>query len=54
MGESTDTDGTMTRFVQWVTFLPQGYLRIVGMGLESSYVQLAPEFGTIAQSVTMK
>ncbi len=54
MGDSTESDGTMMRFVQWVTFLPQGYLRIVGMALESTYVQLAPEFGTIAQSVTMR
>ncbi len=54
MGDSTEADGTMMRFVQWVTFLPQGYLRIVGMALEATYAQLAPEFGTIAQSVTMK
>ena len=53
-GQGRTREGTAMRFVQWVTFLPDGHLRILAMAAEDAFAESAAEFDTIAASVVRK
>jgi hypothetical protein len=53
-GTTRESNGILLRFTQWVTFLPQGYIRIVALAPEAAFPAMAPEFDAIAASVSAK
>lgn len=53
-GTTREGNGAALRFTQWVTFLPQGYIRIVALAPEPAFAATAAEFDAIAASVAPK